>query len=230
MAPITGMVTHMVMVIMSTDSAEDLLLLLNWMSPTFPIGNFAYSHGLEWAISSGAVTSAETLEQWIADLVASGSGWNDAVFFARCWEDDAAALNELALAMAGSAERCRETSQLGRNFNVAAAIWTGATAEDMTWAYPVAAGRACATCGMAREQALLAFLQNFCAAQVSVAVRLVPLGQMHGLRVLRNLSPVIAAAAARAAKAQLENLGSNTISAEVASMRHETLEPRIFLT
>ena len=79
--------------------AQQLLLLLNWMSPAFPTGQFAYSHGLEWTIDSGGVTSADDLKSWIGDLLTRGSGWNDAVLFARCWEDDEAALNELALAL-----------------------------------------------------------------------------------------------------------------------------------
>ena len=76
---------------MTTDNAS-LLLLLNWMSPTFPIGSFAYSHGLEQAIADGRLKTGEDVQSWIADLLRSGSGWNDAVFFTRCWQDDVAEL------------------------------------------------------------------------------------------------------------------------------------------
>jgi urease accessory protein len=69
---------------MATDHAS-LLLLLNWMSPTFPIGTFAYSHGLEQAIVDGRITTAAEVEDWIAELLQRGSGWNDAVVFAQCW-------------------------------------------------------------------------------------------------------------------------------------------------
>lgn len=102
--------------------APQLLLLLNWMSPAFPTGQFAYSHGLEWAIGERLVSDAATLESWIGDLLTRGSGWNDAVLFARCWEDDAAELNELALALASSKERLLETTQLGRSFRIAASV------------------------------------------------------------------------------------------------------------
>ncbi len=103
--------------------AQQLLLLLNWMSPAFPTGQFAYSHGLEWAIETDAVTDAATLREWIGDLLTRGSGWNDAVLFARCWEDDAATLNELALALCSSQERHLETTQLGRSFRIAASVF-----------------------------------------------------------------------------------------------------------
>jgi urease accessory protein len=211
---------------MSTDNAS-LLMLLNWMSPTFPIGSFAYSHGLEQAIADGRITTQDDVQSWIADLLQTGSGWNDAVLFAQSWHSNP---NELALALAGSAERYSETTQLGRNFNIAAAVWTGDESEVTIMAYPVAAGLACKRMNIPKDQALAAYLQGFCSALVSVAVRLVPLGQTSGLRVLRNLAPLISTIASCAATATLDDLGSNCIAAEIAAMKHETLEPRIFRT
>lgn len=265
--------------------ANQLLLLLNWMSPAFPTGAFAYSHGLEWAIEAGDVTCTDDLKPWLEDLVTRGSGWNDAVIFARCWEDDADALNELALALASSKERHLETTQLGRSFLKAAEIFASPVEDHVSllpqsgrrrrpvvrkhnggdegtreeqqghapfpltspiteqWvsflscsagedniAYPVAAGTACAAMGIDRHHALLAYLQGFCAALTSVAVRLVPLGQTAGLETLRDLMPVIAATARRAASATLDDLGAITLSADIAAMKHETLHSRVFRT
>jgi urease accessory protein len=211
---------------MATDNAA-LLLLLNWMSPTFPIGSYAYSHGLEQAIADSRVATLHDVECWIYDLLQTGSGWNDAVLFAQCWHGNP---NELALALAGSAERYFETTQLGRNFAIAASVWTDDELHDGVLAYPVAAGLACKQMNIPQDQALAAFLQGFCAALVSVAVRLVPLGQTAGLKVLRNLAPLISAMATRAASATLDDLGSNCIAADIAAMQHETLETRIFRT
>jgi urease accessory protein len=203
---------------MATDNAS-LLLLLNWMSPTFPIGSFAYSHGLEQAIADGRIKTQEDVENWLSDLLQMGSGWNDAVLFAQCWNQNP---NDLALTLAGSAERFSETTQLGRNFNIAAAVWTGEEQRETVMAYPVAAGLACCKMGVDQNAAVSAFLQGYCAAMVSVAVRLVPLGQTSGLK--------ISATAQHAIAATLDDLGSNCIAAEIASMQHETLQPRIFRT
>ncbi|MFN0190519.1 MAG: urease accessory protein UreF [Aestuariivirga sp.] len=211
---------------MATDHGS-LLLLLNWMSPTFPIGSFAYSHGIEQAIADGRIRTRSDVQSWISDLLRTGSGWNDAVLFAQCWRSNP---NDLALALAGSAERYAETTGLGRNFNIAASVWTGEEPQDGVMAYPVAAGLACKRMGIPRDQAVAAFLQGLCAALVSVAVRLVPLGQTSGLEVLRNLAPLVSTIAQRAAAASLGDLGSNCIAADIASMQHETLEPRIFRT
>jgi urease accessory protein len=214
---------------MSID-ANQLLLLLNWMSPAFPTGAFAYSHGLEWTIDCGDVQSADELRDWIADLVTRGSVWNDAVLFARCWEDDLDMLNDTALALCSSRERHLETTQLGRAFSIAAHVFAPQVTDGDELAYPVAAGRALAALRVNKEDALLAFLQGFCAALTSVAVRLVPLGQTRGLEVLRDLMPVITATAVRAGTATLDDLGSITLNADIAAMKHETLLSRVFRT
>ena len=190
-----------------TIDAAGLQLLLTWMSPAFPTGAFAYSHGLEWAIDSGTVRDGPGLTAWIGDLIAQGSGWNDAVLFARVWEGDAAALNELALALA---------------FPMAE--------KHQDLAYPIAAALACRAAGIAREAAVLAFLQGFAHTLTSVAVRLVPLGQTQGLHTIRALMPVIAATATRAAAASLDDLGAITIASDIAAMHHETLNLRVFRT
>ena len=210
--------------------SPSLLLLLNWMSPAFPIGSFAYSHGLEQAVTDGRLRTAGDVERWIRDLITCGSGWNDAVLFARCWHEPAADLDDLALALCGSAERHLETTQLGLAFARAAAVWTGAEDKGTAISYPVAAGTACKALGIDRTPALTAFVQGFCAALVSVAVRLVPLGQTQGLVILRNLSPVIAGVAEKACSSGLDMLGGCCVAADIAAMRHETLQPRIFRT
>jgi urease accessory protein len=214
---------------MATDHSS-FMMLLNWMSPTFPIGAFAYSHGLEQAIVDGRISSAAEVEDWIAELLQQGSGWNDAVLFAQCWSTAVDALNPLALALAGSAERYMETTHLGRNFSIAASVWTGTEKTETAIAYPIAAGQACKAMGIDQHQALIAYLQGFCSALVSVAVRLVPLGQTNGLIVMRNLAPVITARAARAVASDLDDIGSSCVAAEIAAMQHETLETRIFRT
>ncbi|MDE2444820.1 MAG: urease accessory protein UreF [Alphaproteobacteria bacterium] len=210
--------------------ASQLLLLLNWMSPAFPIGNFAYSHGLEWAIAKGHITTQGDVESWIGNLITSGSGWNDAVLFALVWKEDSHELNELALALAASAERYLESTQLGRSFAIAAASFIQIDRFTDEIAYPIAAALACRDVGMNPETALLAYLQSFASALVSVAVRLVPLGQTAGLTTLKNLMPIIATTATRASSATRDDLGSTTLLADVASMKHETLQPRIFRT
>src|SRR5579875_3275745 len=93
---------------MTTTTTEAVRRLLTWLSPAFPTGGFAYSHGLEWAIEAGDITDETRLESWIVDVIAYGSGRNDVILLrhARRGMDIA----DLARALSPSYERRRETS------------------------------------------------------------------------------------------------------------------------
>jgi urease accessory protein len=103
-------------------------------------------------------------------------------------------------------------------------------AESHATAYPIAAGSFCHAANIDRRAALLAYLQSFASTLISVGVRLIPLGQTQGLAMLHNLMPVIAATATRAETATLDDLGSTTLGADIAAMKHETQYSRVFRT
>ncbi len=212
-----------------------VLKLLTWLSPAFPVGAFGYSHGLETAIREGTVATAATLSEWVAGLIEVGSGWTDAVLVRAAWEaataEDDEALAELAAlgeALAPSLERRRETLGQGAAFLKAAAAWGPPAMAEAP--YPVALGATAGAAGIPLQLVLTAWLHAFAANLVSVAVRAVPLGQTDGVAVIAGLEPVILAAAARAADSTLDDLGSASLNSDIAAMRHETLEARLFLS
>ena len=224
-----------------TDSAA-LYRLMAWLSPAYPVGAFSYSSGLEWAVEAGDIKNAETLQNWLVAIMTAGGGFSDAVFFVHAHRvvaaaDDAGmrAVAELAAAFIPSKERFLETTAQGRAFLEAtgaawpcgalthfAAVWNGPVA------LPVAVGVACAGHGIAREVALHAFLHAIAANWISAGVRLIPLGQTDGQRVLAALEPTIAHTAKRTLVTPLEDVGTCTVRADIASMRHETQYTRLF--
>jgi urease accessory protein len=211
-----------------------LLKLMTWLSPAFPVGAFGYSHGLETAIREGAVRDAETLAAWIGGLVEFGGGWTDAVLFHAAWEAsmgrDAQALAEvaeLAEALAPSLERRRETLAQGEAFLVAARAW-GPPELNGQVAYPVAVGSAAACARISAPAALTAWLHAFAANLVSVAVRAIPIGQTDAVAVIAALEPVILATARRAGASTLDDLGACALLSDIAAMRHEILDGRLF--
>jgi urease accessory protein len=221
-----------------------LVRLTTFLSPAFPVGAFSYSHGLEWAIDSTTVRDARTLSVWIADLLGRGSFWCDAVLF-KCAHDaagrrDVPAIVEiggLAEALAPSRERHLETMAMGEAFLTAVrASWPNEflkrlmVATGGRLAYPVAVGAAVAAHRISLTDALPVCLNALAANLVSVAVRLVPLGQSEGLRVLAGLEALIADTADRASRATLDNLGSATVLSDISSMKHETQYSRVFRT
>jgi len=213
-----------------TTESRQLLQLLAFMSPAFPVGGFAYSHGLERAIDDGMVKSADDVREWIESLLVHGSGWNDAVLFATAYDasdEVREKIDELALALAASRERAMETSDLGQSF--ANAVATLSAGEAMNFqTYPVAVAAACQKACIDKRSGLLAYLQAFSNNLIAVAVRLVPLGQTKGLEVMRDLMPVISTTVERALKAKLGDLGSSVLLSDISAMRHETQYSRVF--
>jgi len=218
---------------MPTDAR--LLRLLTWLSPAFPVGAFGYSHGLETAIREGAVTDACALTGWIAALLEHGSGWSDAVLARAAWTavtaEDHAALDEIAElgeAMAPSLERRRETMAQGEAFLTAVAAWH--PPPIIRAPYCVALGAAAGAAGIPLQPALIAWLHAFAANLTSVAVRAIPLGQSDAVAVIASLEAVILRTAARATASTLDYLGSGAILSDIAAMRYETLEGRLFIS
>ena len=208
----------------------DRLRLVQWLSPAFPIGAFAYSQGLEVAISDGDIKTGTDLEAWIAAILRHGSGRIDAILLAHARRPDAdlAALTDLILALAPSAERVTELQEQGRAFALAISAITGA--DHPARPYPIAVGAATAALRVTTTEVLTLWLQGLSAQLTSAAVRFVPLGQTDGQKVLANLAPRITTLAAEYAEAPLSALHSSTIRADIAAMRHETLPVRIFRT
>jgi len=225
-----------------TVSPAVLYRLMVWFSPAFPVGAFSYSSGIEWAVEAGDIQDAKMLECWLKVMLSHGSGYCDAVFLVQTHHavttrDDALlhVVAERAPAMAASKERFIETTQQGQAFlDTMRATWPCAALDRLVkiWhgqiALPVAAGVASAGHGMPVEATVVAYLQAMMANLVSAGVRLVPLGQTDGQRVVAGLETDIAAAAERALAASLDDVASCALRADLATMRHEAQYTRLF--
>jgi urease accessory protein len=213
----------------------DLQKLLTWLSPAFPVGAFAWSAGLETAIVERRLHDRASVEAWIAGNLAHGGIRTDAILLAHAWRgaDDAQALRELAdlcLALTPARERHDETTITGDAFATAAKAWPSPVHALLPrpCPYPIAVGAIASAHGIDLAATLTAFLTALIHSQVSVAVRLVPIGQTDGLAIMAALEPAISAAAALCQHAALDEIGSIAYAADIAQMRHETLTTRIF--
>ncbi len=219
-----------------------LYRLMAWLSPAYPVGAFSYSGGIEWAVEAGDITDRETLMRWLAVMIGEGGGFCDAVFLVHAHRaidtgNDAAlrATAELAAAFVPSKERLLEITAQGRAFlDASSAAWScpALTRLEAVWsgpiAQPIAVGVTCAGHRIGCEPALHGFLHALVANWISAGVRLIPLGQTDGQRVLAALEPAVAAAAQRALVTRLEDVGSCAFRADIATMRHETQYTRLF--
>jgi urease accessory protein len=227
---------------MTENEAAALYRLMTWLSPSFPVGAFSYSSGIEWAVEAGDITDATSLRDWLAAMLADGSGFCDGVFLAQAHRaaslrDDIALreIAELAAAFVPSRERALETSTQGRAFiEIARAAWACAGLDEVVAAcggsivYPTAVGLVSAAHGIPLDPVMHAFLHAVVSNWISAGSRLVPLGQTDSQRVLAALEPVVVSTARRALSASLDDLGSATFRGDLASLRHETQYTRLF--
>jgi len=232
---ITTAIRHIVM----TDGA--LYRLMTWLSPSYPVGAFSYSHGLEWIVEAGDVKNRLNLVAWISDLLAFGGGRNDAIFFAhshraaKAGDHDALqTINALAMAMAASRERRLETVAQGTAFStITRTAWKSLALERLAAdseeiAYPVAVGVTAADHGVALEMALSAYVHAFVANLISAGVRLIPLGHTDGQICTKEMEAAVAATVSMGLSAALDDLGGAAVLSDIASMKHETQYTRLF--
>lgn len=223
---------------MTTPDPVATLRLLAWLSPAFPTGGYAYSHGVEWAVETGDIRDADTLFSWLSDVLRHGSGRTDTILLRHAHRaagdlDTLAALVELALATSASRERRLEAIGQGNAFKAAIRAWNTTLLADLTdrvgdIPYALAVGALAGISGIEEDLVAFGVLQAFAANLISAAVRLVPLGQTAGLAVLARLEPVVLSVGHETRCATLDDLGGFCFRSDIAALRHETQYTRLF--
>jgi urease accessory protein len=217
---------------------QGALLRLMWMvSPALPIGGYAYSRGLEFAVSANWVVDASSAESWIVGVLENQLATLDGPVLARLHaafsvDDalDAARWNTFLCAARETAETALEERQLG--LGLARVLAESDVPQAAVWretgAYVTLFALACVHWGIAQKDALLAYLFAFAEAQVTTASKLVPLGQSAGQRILSALLARLEALAERALSITDAQLGAYTPGLTLASALHETQYARLF--
>lgn len=228
-----------------SDDQRTLYRLMSWLSPSFPVGAYSYSHGIEHAVEAGLVTDVKALIEWVEGLLAFGSGQMDATLL--CEAHRAASAGDWTQAMLvtergdvlrGGTELALESGAQGAAFLSAVRRAWPEPAIDR-WAemldqaerrppYAVAVGVVAAVARLPLGSVVMAYLHAFAANLVSAAVRLVPLGQSDGQRAIAAVEPTVVAAAEQARARRLDTMGSASLMVDWTSMRHETQEVRLF--
>lgn len=209
------------------------------ISPTLPVGAYSYSTGLEQAVDVGWVSSPEAVRDWLeaqllrvqarVDLPALlrlQAAWQqDDGQQLEYWNDWLRASRETSELRAEDLGQGRALARLLADLGVAdARSWT--TREDACWATLFAlAGREWA---IPSEDLLEGYLWSWCENQVAAAVKLVPLGQTQGQRLLRDLAETIAVAADQARTVDDAGMGAGLPGIILSSMLHETQYSRMF--
>lgn len=220
-------------------SGTGLTQLLRLASPMLPVGAYSYSQGLEWAVEEGAVRDEHTAMRWIGDALAFNVGGLEAPVWRRLYQawsaaDTAAAdfWNQRFLAVRETAELRSETVQMGE----ALKLVLKATGEiDLAPldriehpAFPTAFSFAAHGLGVPLQEGLTGYLWAWGENQVSAAMKLVPLGQSSGQRILVKLIGLLPDIVAQALRADDHMLSNFAPGLAIASSRHETQYTRLF--
>lgn len=221
--------------------SQQLAYLRLWqlISPALPVGAYAYSGGMEFAIEAGWLRTADDTEAWIYGLMQYNLGSLDVPVLQRCytaWQraDEAALIDwsRFILAARESAELQAEDQQLGR------ALATLLSDLDITaaqsWCSHEATAFVCllALAGMSWgveiEQLATGLLWSWCENQVAAAIKLVPLGQTAGQKMLLHLAEAIPETVAQGLALVDEEIGALAPALGIASALHETQYSRLF--
>lgn len=223
------------------DSVADphFIRLMQLSSSTLPVGGFTYSQGLEWAVECGWITNEFELRVWLADLIDTNLLYLELPLLVRmmqaCSEQDNSALArwvDTLLAHRETSELRLEEVNRGRamvkllteleidlaqawQVNLARSQTAGFALALNQWRIPVAIGA---------QGFAWAWLENI----VISGVKLIPLGQMAGQRILRDLAQPLAAAIEQGLHITDDHIGSSSPALAYASARHETQYTRLF--
>jgi urease accessory protein len=223
----------------TTDSAIARLRLLQLTSPALPVGAYAYSQGLEQAIEAGWVTGPDELQDWVGGLLQHNLCTLDIPVLLRlhaawCAHDQSAVRhwNGWLHACRESAELQTEDRQLG---SALARLLADLGVDDArpwlsdaqtTYATLFALGAAHWHIE-ARDMAL-GYLWSWCENQIMAALKLMPLGQTAGQRILSALIERLPAALQCAEACADADIGQLATAQAIASARHETQYSRLF--
>ncbi|MEM9071734.1 MAG: urease accessory UreF family protein [Myxococcota bacterium] len=214
----------------------ELPRLLQLVSSALPVGGFAYSRGLETAVERGWVSNVEETRDWIAGLLHRSVAVLDAPLVDRLYVAWAEGKGvdpwvELAVATRETYELQRESESMGRALTRLIRDLSLISGEEEVLAkkaYVAAFALAAQRFGLDRERALEGFLWTWLEATVAAAIKLVPLGQTEGQRLLFELSPALAEVAERARALPDDDIGAVVPGFALASMLHETQHTRLF--
>ncbi|MBE7635339.1 urease accessory protein UreF [Sneathiella sp. P13V-1] len=226
----------------NSGSVAGLYELFSWMSPSYPIGAYTYSHGVEYAVEAGFVKDISTLIPWLRDILEIGGGRNDAILYAESYRavragdlEKVKRVAEIGFALRPTKELDLETSAQGRAFlTVTNDVFPSPSLEflknlkDIPLVYPVVVGAATADKGVSLEAGLTAYLHGIVSNLVSAAVRIIPLGQTDGQRAIAALSGDVAVQVQRTLEFTIEDLGSSAMMVDWCSCQHETQYTRLF--
>ena len=206
---------------------DPLQILQIWFSSSFPIGSYAYSHGLEAIIDNKLIKNKDDVEEFLNALLFNGTLRNEYIFIKSIYEGKE--INNLILSSASSKERQIEMVDMGNSFRkIMKQSWDFELAENTAFTYCLT--KAAIHFNIKFEYLIKFYLQSFISNLINVCVKHIPISQKDGQKLNVIFINQIQDFLQKSEKLNLEDIGSTFFIGDLFSIKHENLETRIYLT
>ena len=218
---------HMAIDTNFSDDIKQNQILQIWFSSSFPIGSFAYSHGLEAMIDNKYIKDEKDILKCIDVLTNHGTLKNDFIYIKETYEGYE--LNDIVLANAASKERYFETISLGKSFSkILKETWSFDLEPNLS--YPICIGKAGLHFKIPFDKLITFYFQSFISNLINICVKHIPLGQKVGQDCIIETLPKIEKLLKDMKNFSMEDIGGINFVSDIHSIKHENLRTRIYLT
>jgi len=206
---------------------DPLQILQIWFSSSFPVGSYAYSHGLEAIIDNKLIKNKNDVEEFLNALLFNGTLRNEYIFIKSVYEGKE--INNLILSSASSKERQIEMVDMGNSFRkIMKQSWDLELTENTAFTYCLS--KAAIHFNIKFEYLIKFYLQSFISNLINVCVKHIPISQKDGQKLNVIFINKIQDFLRKSEKLNLEDIGSTFFIGDLFSIKHENLETRIYLT
>ena len=202
-------------------------ILQVWFSSSFPIGSYAYSHGLEALIDDKKIKNNNDVKEYLDALLLYGTLRNDYIFIKSIYKGDE--INQLILASASSKERQIEMIDMGNSFRkIMKDSWELSLPVNTSFIYCLA--KAGLHFNIKFDDLIKFYLQSFITNLINVCVKHIPMSQKDGQSLNVIFINQIQEFLSHSDKLTLKDIGSSFFIGDIFAIKHEYLDSRIYLT
>lgn len=206
---------------------DPLQILQIWFSSSFPIGSYAYSHGLEALIDGNKIINRNDVREYLEALLFYGTLRNDYIFLKSVFKGEE--INDLILASASSKERHAEMIDMGNSFRkIMKDSWGLVLEENTSFVYCV--GKAALHFDIKFDDIIKFYLQSYISNLINICVKHIPMSQKDGQILNVNFIDQTQKFLDQSYQLTLKDIGTSFFIGDIFAIKHENLDSRIYLT
>ena len=206
---------------------DPLQILQIWFSSSFPVGSYAYSHGLEALIDDDKIKNRDDVREYLEALLFYGSLRNDYIFLKSVYLGEE--INDLILASASSKERHTEMIDMGNSFRkIMKDSWELVLEENTSFVYCIS--KAALHFNIKFDDLIKFYLQSYISNLINVCVKHIPMSQKDGQILNVNFIDQIQKFLDQSYQLTLKDIGTSFFIGDIFAIKHENLDSRIYLT